>query len=126
MTAARLCFAPLLLPVGAVEGAGGEIQKERGYGGVDEKSVVMRAGSPVGPQTVDSLDEEKAEDGEEESCDFEPEDAASVNKGAPDGLAELFCSLLYPGYSVLAACGVCGRVLPHGLRSLRGAVAQHS
>lgn len=84
---------------------------------------MIRAGSPVGPQTVDALDEEKAEEGEEESCDFEPEDAASVNKRAPDGLAKLFCSGLYSGGRVFATHGICRRVLPDGLR---GAVAQHS
>lgn len=121
-----LCFSPLLLAMGAVERAGGEIEEDNGHGGVDEEPLMARSGSPVGAQTEDTLNKEKAEDGEEEACDFEPENASGVNEGSPDGLAESFCSLFYSSDSAFAARGVDGRVLADGLGGLGGAVAQHS
>ncbi|MGC2606989.1 MAG: hypothetical protein WA419_15685 [Silvibacterium sp.] len=83
---------------------------------------MIRPGSPVGAQAVGALNEEKAEEGKEEPCDFEPEDAASVDKGSPYGLADFFCS----GHGVFAARGIYGRVLPDGPGGLTGTVAQHS
>ena len=49
---------------------------------------MIRSGSPVRAQAIGALNEEEAEEGEEEPGDLEPQDASSMNKGSPDGLAE--------------------------------------
>jgi hypothetical protein len=116
----------LLFHMGAVEGTDGEIQKENRYGCVDEELVVVRAGSPVGTEAVGALNEEEAEDRKEESGDLEPEDAASVDKWAPDGFSKPFRTFLNSGDGVLGPLGVDGSVLPDGLCGLRGPITQHS
>ncbi len=88
--------------------------------------LVAGSGSPVGAEPVDSLGEEQAEQSEEESRDFEPEDAAGMNKGSPDGLAEPFGSSFCSFDRIFAASSVGRSILPDGLCCLRGAVAQHS
>lgn len=80
---------------------------------------MVGSGTPVGSQPVNSLDKEQAEDGEEESGDFEPEDAAGVDERSPYGFAKPFCSF----GCAFGARGVYGGVLLCGLRGLRGAVA---
>jgi hypothetical protein len=79
------------------------------------------------------LSEKETEQREEQAGDFEPENGSSVNEGSPDGFAKSFCSGfrsgdcgLYSGDGGLAVLGVCGSILPDGLRGLGGAVAQHS
>lgn len=115
---------PLFL-VGAVERAYGEVEKEDSHGGVDDDLLVVGAGAPVGAQPVGALNEEEAEEREEASCDFEPEDAAGVDERAPEGFAESLAAALEAGGGGLDARGVDGGVPPGGLRGMGGAVAQH-
>jgi len=88
--------------------------------------LVAGAGAPISAKTVHALGEEEAEEREKEPCNFEPEDAASVNEGSPDGLAELFGAFFCSFESAFAASGIGGSILPNVIRTLRGAIAQHS
>lgn len=110
-----------LLFAGAIKRADSEVQEDDCDACVDEKALVVGSAAPTGAQAIDALGKKEAEEGEEESGDFEPEDAARVDERSPDGLAELFCS----GRNVFAAPGVIWRVLPNDLPGLGGALAQH-
>ena len=94
---------------------------------------MIRAGVPDVAQLPGILGEKEAEEGEEEASDFEPEDAACVSEGSPDGLAEFFCAAGDSAAAVGALLNIDGSLLPHsgslllhGMSGLRGAVADHA
>ena len=74
---------------GSEKGACGEVEEEQGEGGVDEEVGVFGAEAVGGADGPQVLGEEQGEHGEEHACDFEPEDAAGMGKGVPQGGAEV-------------------------------------
>ena len=83
-------------------------------------------GVPGVAHAVGALGEEDSEEEEEEPGDFKPEHAAGVSKWPPDGFAESFGSGSYGTTGSGAPGGIGGSLLLHGMRCLRGAIAEHS
>jgi len=133
MAVVLLRLAPLLFLPRAVEGAEGEVEEGERDGRVDEKARVIVTGVPLMAQLVGILAEEEPEESKEEAGDFEPEDAAGVSEGSPDGLAESFgasgngASPSGPLLSIGGSLPLDGRsLLLHRMSGLRGTVTDHA
>ena len=116
----------VLLPVGTVEGTDGEIKEYGGDRSIHQELPVLRAREPCDTQAQGVLDKEEAEDGEEHASDLEPQHAARVDEGPPDGFAEALGSASCSGSRLDAARDMSGGLLANGLRGLGSAVTQHS
>lgn len=122
----ELCLSLFLLAACAVKRTDGEVHKDNGYDCIDKKPLMAGAGSPVCTQAVHALREKKAEECEEEACNFKPEDASGMYERSPDGLAEFFRALFCASGGFFPALSIDGSILLDGLHRLRCTVAQHT
>ncbi len=93
--------APLLF-ARAIERTAREPGKEQGDRAIGEEAGMSRAGGPALAQFVGVGGKDDGKQGEEQAGNLEPDDAAGMGKGPPDGPAKTAC----PAGDSFAALGV--------------------